>query len=51
MFLVLVRYFGDRCASFFLEEPILEYSLLLQRVKSAIPCFLQLQDEQIRLAY
>ena len=51
MFQVLVRYFGDRCASFFVQEPILEYSLLLQRIKSAIPCFLQLQDEQIRIAY
>ena len=51
MFQVLVCYFGDRCASFFVEEPILEYSLLLQRIKSAIPSFLQLQDEQIRLAY
>ena len=51
MFQVLVRYFGDRCGSFFVEEPISKYSLLLQKIKSVIPCFLQLQDEQMRIAY
>ena len=51
MFEVLVRYFGDRCASFFVEEPILKYSLLLERIKSVIPCYLELRDEQIRIAY
>ena len=51
MFQVLVHYFGDGCAIFFVEEPILEYFLLLQRIKSAIPCFLELQDEQIHIAF
>jgi hypothetical protein len=50
MFEVLVLYFGDRCASLFVEEPILKYSLLLERIKSVIPCYLELRDEQIRIA-
>ena len=51
MFQVLVRFFEERYCSFFVDEPILEYNLLIQRIKSAIPCISQLCDDQIRVAY
>ncbi|CAB4010510.1 Hypothetical predicted protein, partial [Paramuricea clavata] len=43
--------FRDRYASVFLEKPIKEYRLLVERIKSAIPCFNQLHDDEIRIAY
>ncbi|CAB4017380.1 Hypothetical predicted protein, partial [Paramuricea clavata] len=45
--------FRDRYASVFLEKPITgkEYRLLVERIKSAIPCFNELHDDEIRIAY
>ena len=51
MFQVLVRYFEERYGSFFVDEAILDDNLLIQRIKSAIPCTTQLFDDQIRVAY
>ena len=38
MFQVLLQYFEDRLASFFVDEPLTNYQDLLDRVKKLYPC-------------
>ena len=47
MFQVLLQYFEDRFASFFVDEPLSNYQDLLDRVKKAVPMFKVVDDQQI----
>ena len=47
MFPVLLQYFEDRFASFFIDEPLSNYQDLLDRVKKAVPMFKGIDDQQI----
>ena len=47
MFQVLLQYFEDRFASFFVDEPLTNYQDLLDRVKKAVPMFKGVDDQQI----
>ena len=50
MFQVLLQYFEDRFASFFVDEPLSNYQDLLDRVKKAVPMFKGVDDQQIDLS-
>ena len=51
MFQVLLQYFEDRFASFFVHEPLTNYQDLLDRVKKAVPMFKGVDDQQIIVSY
>ena len=51
MFQVLLQYFEDRFASFFVDEPLTNYQDLLDRVKKAVPMFKGVDDQQIIISY
>ena len=51
MFQVLVQYLGDRYASFYVNNAIVDYQELLEKVQAIIPYVKQLQANQVRLAY
>ena len=51
MFQVLLQYFEDRFASFFVDEPLTNYRDLLDRVKKAVPMFKGVDDQQIIISY
>ena len=51
MFQVLLQYFEDRFASFYVEEPVNNYNELLDRVKKAIPVLRGVGNEQIVVSY
>ena len=51
MFQVLLQYFEDRFASFFVDEPLSNYQDLLDRVKKAVPMFKGVDDQQIIISY
>ncbi|KAL9987853.1 hypothetical protein ACROYT_G002225 [Oculina patagonica] len=51
MFQVLLQYFEDRFASFYVEEPVNNYNELLDRVKKAIPVLRGVDNEQIVVSY
>ena len=51
MFQVLLQYFEDRFASFYVEEPLSNYNELLDRVKKAIPVLQTVDNEQIVVSY
>ena len=48
---MLLQYFEDRFASFYVEEPLSNYNELLDRVKKAIPVLQSVNDEQIVVSY
>ena len=51
MYQVIIQYFEERFASFFVHEPIQEYKDLLNHVKNAIPVLKDLKDEDIKILY
>lgn len=51
MYQVIIQYFEERFASFFVEEPIQEYKDLLNRVKKAIPVLRDIKDDEIKISY
>ena len=51
MFQVLLQYFEDRFASFFVDEPLTNYQDLLDRVKKAVLMFKGVDDHQIIMSY
>ena len=51
MFQVLLQYFEDRFASFFVDEPLTNYQDLLDRVKKAVLMFKGVDDQQIIMSY
>lgn len=51
MFQVIVQYFEDRFASFFVDKPIELYKDLLQQVRKVVPVLGKLKDEEIKISY
>ena len=51
MFEVLLQYFEDRYASFYVQNPITDFTELLERVKKAVPVLKFIPDYQIRISY
>ena len=51
MFQVIVQYFEDRFASFFVDNPIEAYKDLLEQVRKVIPVPRQISDEDIKISY
>ena len=51
MFQVIVQYFEDRFASFFVDKPIEVYKDLLQQVRKVVPVLRQIKDEEIKISY
>ena len=51
MFQVLLQYFEDRYASFYVQKPITDFTELLERVKKAVPVLKGTPDDQIRISY
>lgn len=51
MFQVIVQYFEDRFASFFVDNPIEVYKDLLKQVRKVIPVLRQISDEEIKISY
>ena len=51
MFQVLLQYFEDRFASFYVGEPLSNYNELLDRVKKAIPVLQTVNDKYIVVSY
>ena len=51
MFQVLLQYFEDRYASFYVQNPITDFTELLERVKKAVPVLKGIPDDQIRISY
>ena len=47
MFQVLLQYFEDRFASFYVDEPLSNYQDLLDRVKKVVPFLQGVDDQQI----
>ena len=51
VFQVLLKYFKDRFASFYVDEPLSNYQDLLGRVKKAVPFLQGVDDQQIVISY
>ena len=51
MFQVLLQYFEDRFASFYVDEPLSTYQDLLDRLKKAVPFLQGVDDQQIVISY
>ena len=51
MFQVLLQYFEDRYASFYVQNPITDFTELLERVKKAVPVLKGIPHDQIRISY
>ena len=51
MFQVLLQYFEDRYASFYVQNPITDFTELLERVKKAVPVLKGTPHDQIRISY
>ena len=51
MFQVLLQYFEDRYASFYVQNPITDLTELLERVKKAVPVLKGIPEDQIRISY
>ena len=51
MFQVLLQYFEDRFASFYVDEPLSNYQDLLDRVKKAVPFLQGVDGQQIVISY
>ena len=51
MFQVVVQYFGDRFASFFVENPIEDDRELLEQVRKVIPVIREVKDKEIKILY
>ena len=51
MFQVLLQYFEDRYASFYVQNPITDFLELLERVRKAVPVLKGIPDDQIRISY
>ena len=51
MFQVLLQYFEDRYACFYVQNPITDFTELLKRVKKAVPVLKGIPDDQIRISY
>ena len=51
MFQVLLQYFEDRYASFYVQNPITNFTELLERVKKVVPVLKGIPDDQIRISY
>ena len=51
MFQVLLQYFEDRYASFYVQNPITDFTELLERVKKAVPVLKGTSDDQIKISY
>ena len=51
MFQVLLQYFEDRYASFYVQNPITDFTELLERVRKAVPVLKGIPDDQIRISY
>ena len=51
MFEVLLQYFEDSFASFYVNEPLSNYQDLLDRVKKAVPFLEGVDEQQIVLSY
>ena len=51
MFQVLLQYFEDRYASFYVQNPITDFTELLERVKKAVPVLKGTPDDQIRMSH
>ena len=49
--LVLLQYFEDRYASFYVQNPITDFTELLERVKKVVPVLKGIPDNQIRISY
>ena len=51
MFQVLLQYSEDRYASFYVQNPITDFTELLERVRKAVPVLKGIPDDQIRISY
>ena len=51
MFQVLLQYFQDRYASFYVQNPITDFTELQERMKKAVPVLKGIPDDQIRISY
>ena len=46
-----MQYFEDRYASFYVQNPITDFTELLERVRKAVPVLKGIPDDQIRISY
>jgi len=51
MFQVPLQYFEDRYTSFYIQNPITNFTELLEQVKKAVPVLKGIPDNQIRILY
>jgi hypothetical protein len=51
MYKVLIQYFENRFASFFVSEPIQNYKDLVDYVRKVIGAFRYVEDDQLKILY
>lgn len=51
MYQVLIHYFQDRYARFYVQNPITDFTELLERVKKAVDVLQGIPNDQIRISY
>ena len=51
MYQVLIQYFEDRYATFYVQNPITDFTELLERVKKAVAVLQGIPNDQIRISY
>ena len=51
MFQVPLQYFEDRYTSFYIQNPITNFTELLEQVKKAVPVLKGIPDNQIKILY
>ena len=51
MYQVLIQYFQNRIASFFVNEPIIDYQDLVEHIRKVIPVFQSVDDKELKISY